>query len=297
MSLSPFIEQYKHYLQLEKALSLNSISAYMGDVSKLAVFLKKKTDTPLNIQREVLQQFVGTYAEIGLSSKTQARLISSLRSFFAFLEVAGHRADDPSLHLEAPRLGRHLPEVLSYVDIEAMLSAIDMSSPTGHRDRAIVETLYGSGLRVSELLGLHISHLYFDLDMLRVLGKGNKERLVPLGLASKQQLRIYLEQVRPQLPQAVDHTHWVFLNRKGRQLDRVTIFLLIKQLAEAAGIKKKVSPHTLRHSFATHLVEGGADLRAVQKMLGHSSITTTEIYTHLDINYLREVVQSYHPRS
>lgn len=297
MSWSTFIEQYTHYLQLEKALSPHSVAAYVSDIKKLAHFFAQTHPHPLSLPSEMLKSFLAAYAEAGLSAKSQARMLSSLRSFFGFLLLGEHRSDDPSVLLQAPRLGHYLPEVLSYPEIEALLGAIDLSTPKGHRDRAIIETLYGSGLRVSELISLHIAHIYFDLDLLKVLGKGKKERLVPLGSDAKKHLQLYLEQVRPRLPEAQGHGHWVFLNKSGKHLSRVSVFLLIKQLAQKAGLQKCISPHTLRHSFATHLIEGGADLRAVQEMLGHSSITTTEIYTHLDINYLREVVRSYHPRA
>ena len=297
MSWSSFIKQFTDYLKLEKALSLNSVEAYEGDMRKVADFFGDPYVSPLSVRVEDLQKFLETYLSLGLSARSQARVLSTVRAFFAFLLFSDQRKDDPSQLLQSPRLGRYLPEVLSHEEIEALLHAIDMSKPSAHRDRALIETLYGSGLRVSELVNLHIDQLYFDMELIRVIGKGNKERLVPLGGSSMKHLRIYIEHLRGQLPRVHGQSHFLFLNQRGYRLHRVSVFMLTKRLAERASIQKVISPHTLRHSFATHLIEGGADLRAVQEMLGHSSITTTEIYTHLDINYLREVVRSYHPRS
>ena len=296
MDWNSTIQQYTYHLQLEKALSSHSVAAYKSDIRKVATFFKENKANPVEITRKDLLFFLENCAKVGLSPKSQSRLLSSIRSFFSFLRETEALPTDPSLHIQAPRMGRYLPEVLSLSDIENLLSAIDMSAPMGHRDRAIVETLYASGLRVSELVGLHVGHLYFDRDLVQVLGKGSKERLVPLGSDAQKHLKLYLE-VRKKLPRQTGHTHWVFLNNQGKKLSRTSVFLIIKRLVRACGLTQRVSPHTLRHSFATHLVEAGADLRAVQQMLGHSSITTTEIYTHLDISYLREVVQSYHPRA
>ena len=297
MTWDSLLIEYKRYLQLEKSLATHSVAAYVADLEKVARFFGQEKRTPLEVYLDDLQRYVMNYALLGLNERSQARLISSIRSFFAFLVFNQSRTDNPTQLLQAPRLSRHLPNVLTYEQIVAMLEAIDLSQAMGHRDRAIVETLYACGLRVSELTHLKMEHLYFDLSLVRVLGKGAKERLVPLGRDASKHLAYYVKDVRNKLPIAPDQAHWVFLNHRGQRLSRVSVFLLIKRLAAAIGITQSVSPHTLRHSFATHLIEGGADLRAIQEMLGHSSIMTTELYTHLDTRYLKEVIHSYHPRA
>ncbi|MDC0584522.1 site-specific tyrosine recombinase XerD [Bacteroidales bacterium] len=292
-------DNYKAFLSLEKGLSDTTIEAYLTDLSKLRNFaeniLKK---TPESITYNELQEFISAIAELNLSARSQARILSGIKSFFRYLMLEDYINDDPSYLLEAPKLGRDLPAVLSVEEINNIVQAIDLSKAEGHRNRAIIETLYGCGLRVSELVTLQISDLYFDEGYISVIGKGNKERIVPIGNTAINEINYYFEHTRNhQINTHPEHENIVFLNRRGKQLTRVMIFTIIKNLAQLAGIKKSISPHTLRHSFATHLVEGGADLRAIQQMLGHESITTTEIYSHLDRDYLRENIKSYHPRS
>ena len=288
---------FKAYLQLEKSLGQPSVEAYLHDVNLLTDWLQLSGNlvNPAEMDLKRLQEFVQYLAELGLAASSQSRVISGLRSFFGFCLLEGHLQSDPSELLEAPRLKRTLPEVLSIHEIEKMLESIDLSTDEGTRNRAILETLYSCGLRVSELVNLQISLLYLELGFIRVRGKGNKERLVPIGSTAVKYMEMYIRHVRVHVPVQKGEEDIVFLNRRGKRLSRVYIFMLIKKWAEMAGIQKNISPHTLRHSFATHLVEGGANLRAVQEMLGHSSITTTEIYTHLDREYLRETLQRYHP--
>jgi integrase/recombinase XerD len=294
------LQNFTTWLALEKGLSRHSIEAYVRDVSRLAEYLEDigASNNCKEIESKDLQGFLGHLHALGLSERTQARMLSGIKSFFQFLimdEIVDH---DPSLLLEGPKLGKYLPQVLTVEEIEAIISQIDLSHEQGHRNRAMLETLYACGLRVSELINLRLSHLYLDIGFVKVLGKNNKERLVPIGEEAVQQIQIYIEKYRIQLPVIKPgHQDFVFLNRRGQKLSRVMVFLLIQDLLQKAGIKKKVSPHTFRHSFATHLVEGGASLRAVQAMLGHESITTTEIYTHLDNSYLRETLLSFHPRN
>ena len=292
--------QFGAYLQLERALSPHSIAAYTGDVSKLQQFLAlsySPVPEPLALTPTHLQQLIAYLHGLGLSATSQARILSSLRAFFKFLIQVGYLTEDPSACIARPRVGRNLPYALAVHEVEALLGAIDHSTPTGMRNRAMLETLYSSGLRVSELVDLKVSHLYFDEGFVRVVGKGSKERVVPVGRVARKHLRIYIEQVRAHLTVHPAFENHVFINRYGRCLTRVMVFMIIKGLAAQAGLRQPVSPHTFRHSFATHLVEGGADLRAVQAMLGHESITTTEIYTHLDRSYLKQVIHDYHPRS
>ncbi|MGV3528853.1 MAG: site-specific tyrosine recombinase XerD [Flavisolibacter sp.] len=288
---------FKAYLQLEKSLSDNSVSAYLADLEKLTTYLlssgiKKK---PSEIELQDLQGFVYGLAEVGLSAASQARIISGLKAFFRYCLLEDIVKADPTQLLEAPKLKRALPDVPSFEEIEKMSAAIDLSTPEGTRNKAILEVMYGCGLRVSEVVNLRISQLFLDVEFVRIIGKGNKERLVPIGSTAVKYLNIYLRNVRVHVNIQPGEEDMVFLNRRGKRLSRVMIFLIIKDLAKAVGIKKTISPHTLRHSFATHLVEGGADLRAVQEMLGHESITTTEIYTHLDREYLRKTLENYHP--
>jgi integrase/recombinase XerD len=288
---------FKAYLQLEKSLSDNSVEAYLHDIEKLIQYfnLQEQQPAPSQIQLADLEKFVAWLAQLGMTPGTQARVISGLRSFFKYCLIEQVIQIDPTLLLEAPRQKRRLPDVLSFGEIENLIAAIDLSKAEGTRNKAMLETMYSCGLRVSELVSLRISCLYLDVGFIRVTGKGDKERLVPVGSDAIKYINIYRQQIRVHQPIKAGYDDILFLNRRGAQLTRVMIFLIIKELARQAGISKSISPHTFRHSFATHLVEGGADLRAVQEMLGHESITTTEIYTHLDRHYLRQTLQQFHP--
>lgn len=289
---------FRSYLKLERSLSENTVEAYLRDVSNLELFcVDLGYESPINVNTDTLKKFIQQVAEIGLSATTQSRMVSGVRSFYKYLLLEDKIEVDPSSLLETPKIGRKLPETLSREEIEAMIDNIDLSKPEGERNRTIIETLYGSGLRVSELVNLKISNIYFNEGFLRILGKGNKERLVPLGGIAAKRIRDYINSIRVHADIKKGAEDIVFLNRRGAALSRVMIFNIVKQTAYNAGIKKNISPHTLRHSFATHLVEGGADLRAVQDMLGHESITTTEIYTHLDRDYLRSNIIQFHPRA
>ena len=296
------IRTFGHYLKLERSLSENSIDAYVSDVQKLKGFVefRYKTVTPPQVTAVILRDFLQFITELGMSSHSQARILSGLKTFFKYLLSEGVIEKDPSSLIEGPRLGRKLPDTLSFHEIERLLNAVDLSTSEGGRNRAMLEVLYSSGLRVSELVNLQLNNIYADSRFLRVTGKGNKERLVPIGREALKYMDIYIKQIRgrpPHKPAKKGSEPFVFLNRNGGKLTRVMVFTIIKNLAQATGMKKSISPHTFRHSFATHLIEGGADLRAVQEMLGHESITTTEIYTHLDRDYLRQVIQEFHPRS
>jgi integrase/recombinase XerD len=294
------LKGFKAYLLLEKSLSKHSIEAYLRDVGKLIEYvIFKEIDLPPNeITDEHLVGFVYFINDLGLEPKSQARIISGIRAFYKYLLIEDIIKDDPSALLESPKLRRDLPDVLSYEEIMQILENMDMSLPHAHRNKAIIETLYACGLRVSELVTLKISDTFLDEGFVKVLGKNNKERLVPIGDNASHHIKLYLEGERRLLPLIESsHADTLFLNRRGKGLTRVMIFTLVKQFVAAAGIDKIVSPHTFRHSFATHLVEGGADLRAVQEMLGHESILTTEIYTHVDRTYLRETIEKYHPLS
>lgn len=299
MAWDIYIQEYENYLKLERSLSANSVEAYVRDVTKLKQFLEISGSdiTPLQVSMVELQNFIEYINELGMSAFSQARIISGLKSFYKFLLYEGELDSDPTELLEAPKLGRKLPDTLSVEEIDQILATIDHSKPEGMRNRAMLETLYSSGLRVSELIGLKMSNVHSDVGFLRIFGKGSKERLVPIGKEALKYIKIYREEVRVHLDIIPGNESFMFLNRNGRQLTRQMVFIVIKTLVEKAGIKKTISPHTFRHSFATHLIEGGADLRAVQEMLGHESITTTEIYTHLDRDYLRQVIQEFHPRS
>ncbi|RKQ49242.1 integrase/recombinase XerD [Roseivirga pacifica] len=299
MAWEIYIQEYENYLRLERSLSANSVDAYVRDAEKLHQFLEmtKRDVPPTKVALIELQDFIEYINELGFSAFTQARMISGLKSFFRFLLYTNEIEADPSLLLEAPKLGRKLPDTLSIEEIDSILGAIDHSTPEGMRNRAMLETLYSSGLRVSELIGLKKANVLWEVGFLRVLGKGSKERLVPIGREAMKFIRMYEEEVRVHLDIKLGHEGFLFLNRRGAQLSRQMVFIVIKDLVAKAGIQKKISPHTFRHSFATHLIEGGADLRAVQEMLGHESITTTEIYTHLDRDYLRQIIQDFHPRS
>ena len=297
MDWNSAIKGFKAYMQLELSLSHNSIEAYMHDIEMLRVFAQEQNLNPLQIQLEHLQVFIESVNEKKLKDRSQARIISGIRAFYKFLLLEDMADKDPTKLLDAPKLSRKLPDVLSYDEIAAMIAAIDLSKPDGMRNKAMLETLYGCGLRVSELITLKISNLFLELDFIKVLGKGDKERLIPIGKDAKKYIAIYKNEVRPHVTIKKGSEDILFLNKFGSGLSRIMVFMLIKKLAAAAGIKKKISPHTFRHSFATHLVEGGANLRAVQEMLGHASITTTEIYTHLDRQYLRDTIMLFHPRS
>lgn len=288
---------FKAHLQLEKSLSENSVEAYLHDLEKLTQFLSqnKLELKPAEIEITHLNAFIKWINDLGMTAASQARIISGIKSFYLYCLQEQISTTDPTILLESPKLEKHLPDTLTYPEIEKMISSIDVSTPEGVRNKAIIETLYGCGLRVSELVNLKISCLYFDVEYVRITGKGDKERLVPIGSSAIKFIKIYLETIRVHMTVKPGNEDIVFLNRRGTKLSRVMIFMLIKELAKRADIKKNISPHTLRHSFATHLVEGGADLRAVQQMLGHESITTTEIYTHLDKEYLRNTLQQYHP--
>lgn len=288
---------YKAYLRLEKSLSDHSVEAYLHDVTKLTQYLQVTNNekNPAALTLKDLQAFVKWIGELGMGATTQARIISGIRSFYKYLLTEQLVTIDPSTLLEAPKTRRKLPDTLSFEEIEQLIGAIDLSSPEGTRNKAILETMYSCGLRVSELVGLKISCLYLDIGFIRVIGKGDKERLVPIGTDAIKCIKIYKDTVRSHQTVSEKNQDILFLNRRGNALSRVMIFYIIKSLALTSGITKVISPHTFRHSFATHLVEGGADLRAVQEMLGHESITTTEIYTHLNRDFLRDTLQQFHP--
>lgn len=288
---------FKAYLQLEKSLSDHSVEAYLRDVEKLTEYLLAtgKAQEPAALELKDMQQFIQFVAELGMTPSSQARIISGLKSFYRYCITEGITKTDPTALLDAPKLKRSLPDVLSFDEINAMMQQLNLSKPEGGRNKAIIETMYGCGLRVSELVNLKISCLYLDVDFIRVIGKGDKERLVPIGSEAIKYINIYKNAIRVHQPVKKGFEDYLFLNKNGKQLSRIMIFYIIKELAKKAGITKNISPHTLRHSFATHLVEGGADLRAVQEMLGHESITTTEIYTHLDRDFLRSTLQQFHP--
>jgi integrase/recombinase XerD len=293
------IKHFRNYLKLERSLSENTLEAYERDVFKLAQFLEmtNKKVSPLTLTSKNLKDFVEYLNDLGASPFSQARILSGIKSFYKYLLFEDLIKHDPTELIEGPKLGRKLPDTLDFHEIEKLFDAINLSTPEGQRNRAILEVLYSSGLRVSELVNLKIPNIYFDIGFLRVLGKGNKERLVPIGREAMKYLKIYLEEVRVHVPIKNGFEAFAFLNRRGKNLTRVMIFTIIKNLVASIGLKKTISPHTFRHSFATHLLEGGADLRAVQEMLGHESITTTEIYTHLDRDYLKQVIREFHPRS
>jgi integrase/recombinase XerD len=297
MNWKESLKQYEHYLKIERGLSDNSILSYVLDVQALMIFYSENTTrTPLNCSKEDVQQFLYEEAK-NVQARSQARRISGLKSFFNFLVFEGYREFSPIDLIESPKLGRKLPIVLSLDEIELLLNTIDLGNSLGHRNRAIIETLYGSGLRVSELVNLKISDLYFKENMMLITGKGDKQRLVPLGAYAKKYIKHYKDEVRVLNKITEEDRDTLFLNRNGRKLTRAMIFTLIKQLAKEAKIDKKISPHTFRHSFATHLLENGADLRTIQTLMGHESITTTEVYMHLDTQQLSKVLEEFHPRN
>jgi len=293
----PYKKGFKAYLQLEKSLSDNSVEAYLRDVDKLTQYFEQNSvlKKPSEIVLKDLQQFVKWITGLGMTSSSQARTISGIKAFYKYCLLENISKKDPTTLLEAPKLKRLLPDTLSVEEIEEILAQIDLSKPEGGRNKAILETMYSCGLRVSEAVNLKISQLYLDVGFIRVIGKGNKERLVPIGSSAIKYINIYKDNIRIHVKPTAGNEDILFLNKRGTLLSRVMIFLIIKDLAAKAGIKKTISPHTLRHSFATHLVENGADLRAVQEMLGHESITTTEIYTHLDREFLRKTLMEHHP--
>ncbi len=291
------LKDFEYYLKIERGMSPNSVVSYMLDIEKLIRFLSahELSDTPATITAETLRNFV--YQESKeLKARSQSRLISALKSFFKYLMLENYREDYPMEYIDTPKFGMKLPDTLSVEEIDALIAGIDLSTDEGHRNRAIIETLYGCGLRVSELVSLRLSDLFFDEGFIRVLGKGNKQRLVPIGSHTQKEINNYLLYQRKKVPQVKEFSDIVFLNRRGKQLTRAMIFTIIRQAAANIGLTKQISPHTFRHSFATHLLENGANLRAIQLMLGHESITTTEIYTHVEHAYLSQVINTYHPR-
>lgn len=296
IDIDRLLKSFQGYLQLERGLADNSRESYMFDITKFIDFLSREMIRLRDVTPEILHNFVADLHDLGISPRSQARIISGLKAFFKFLTAEGYIEENPSLLLQSPQTGRHLPEVLTVEEIDSMIECIDLSTPEGRRNRAIIETMYGCGLRVSELVDLEINKLFFDDGYIVVKGKGNKERIVPVSPVSVDLIRDYLPE-RNMLDIEAGEENIVFLNRRGHRLTRQMIFTIVKRLASLAGIKKTISPHTLRHSFATHLLEGGANLRAIQQMLGHESIATTEIYLHLDSTRLRDEIIMYHPRN
>ena len=293
----PYKKGFKAWLQLEKSLAENSVEAYLRDIDKLTGYLlaTKKMKKPQELELKDLEKFVQWISELGMTVASQSRIISGLRSFYTYCIIEQIVTVNPTALLEAPKQKRMLPDTLSFDEIESIIAEIDLSKPEGGRNKAILETLYSCGLRVTELVNLRISCLHLDIGFVRVIGKGDKERLVPIGSDAIKYINMYKNNIRIHINIKPGQEDFLFLNRRGSKLTRVMIFIMLKDLATKAGIVKNISPHTFRHSFATHLVEGGADLRAVQEMLGHESITTTEIYTHLDREYLRDTLQQFHP--
>lgn len=294
-----YIKNFNSYLKLEKSLSINSVEAYMHDIEKLVQYLEyvKSDATPLNIKLFQLQDFIKWINEMGLNARSQARIISGIKAFFKYLLLDDIIKENPAELLEAPKTGRKLPDTLNVIEIDKLIAAIDLSTYEGERNKVIIETLYSCGLRVSELVNLKISNLHFKEEIILIEGKGNKERLVPIGISCIRLINNYINMIRVHINIKKGNEDYVFLNRRGAKLSRVMIFTIIKQLAEKIGLERNISPHTFRHSFASDLIDGGADLRAVQEMLGHESITTTEIYTHLDREFLRDNILAFHPRA
>ena len=297
MNWNIYIKGFKSYLQLERGLSANTIDAYLQDVDKLAQYSQSISKNVELISSEDLSTFLVWINQLGMQAPSQARIISGLKAFFMYLMLENIITENPAALLSGPKISRKLPDTLSIIDINNLIEAIDLSRAEGMRNKAMLELLYGCGLRVSELTSLRVSNLFLDIEFIKIVGKGNKERLVPIGSEAIKFLRIYLQEVRVHYKINPGKEDFVFLNNRGNPISRVMVFIIIKQLAQAIGLQKTISPHTFRHSFATHLIEGGADLRAVQEMLGHESITTTEIYTHLDRSYLRDTIIQFHPRS
>jgi len=297
MSWELSIKGFKSYLQIERSLSINSVQAYIRDVKKFANYAIPLELNELKINREDISEFLNTLQNDNISARSQARIISGIKAFYKYLIIEDYIKHNPTELIESPKIGLKLPDTLSLIEIDKLIAAIDLSNKQGERNRAIIETLYSCGLRVSELTNLKLSNIYFNEGYIKVIGKGDKERLAPIGGRALKYLTTYINEVRNHQTIKKGQEDFVFLNNRGAGLTRVMIFLIIQKLAEKIGLKKKISPHTFRHSFATHLIEGGADLRAVQEMLGHESITTTEIYTHLDKDYLRSNIIQFHPRS
>ena len=297
MSWESTIIGFKNYLTIERSLSANSVEAYIRDVRKLADFSKEKKKTELQIERADLSEFITKISKSKVAARSQSRIISGIKAFYKYLIMEDYITSDPTELLESPKIGLKLPDTLSIEEIDNLIGAIDLSKEQGERNRTMLEILYSCGLRVTELICLKLSNISFEEGFIKVIGKGDKERLAPIGSTALKYLSIYINQVRNHQKIQKGHEDVVFLNRRGKQLTRVMIFTIIKQLAEKISLKKNISPHTFRHSFATHLIQGGADLRAVQEMLGHESITTTEIYTHLDKEYLKETIIQFHPRA
>lgn len=297
MKWNSFLKSFQSYLKIERGLSQNTIDNYTFDINRLCVFLEINTIdvSPIKITEETIQQFIYTISK-ELNARSQARIISGLKSFFSYLIFEDYRKDSPMELIETPKIGRKLPDTLSIENIDDLIAAIDLSSNEGERNRAMLETLYGCGLRVSELVTLKISDLFFDEGFIKITGKGNKQRFVPISDATQKFINLYKNQIRSHLSIQKNHDDTLFLNRRGKQLSRAMVFTIIKNLATKINLNKNISPHTFRHSFATHLLENGADLRAIQLMLGHESITTTEIYVHLDRKHLTQIINSFHPR-
>ena len=297
MSWESSIKEFKYYLQIERSLAQNSVEAYIRDINKLATYCSKINKTEISTSTKDIRKLISELNDNGISARSQARIISGIKSFYKYLIIEDFIVDDPTTLIDNPKIGLKLPDVLSIIEIDMIVGAIDLSRKHGERNRAIIETLYSCGLRVSELINLKISNIQFLEGYLKVTGKGNKERLAPIGSKAIKYISLYINEVRVHQKIKKDQQDYVFLNNRGSKLSRVMIFTIIKKLVKISGIQKKISPHSFRHSFATHLIEGGADLRAVQEMLGHESITTTEIYTHLDKDYLRSNLMQFHPRA
>lgn len=296
MKWNESISDYNHFLKIERGLSSHTIQSYIRDIKKLVTFIDKKQIicSPIEINEDLIQEFVYEIAKV-ISPRSQARIISGLRSYFDYLIFENYRTSNPTDLIETPKIGIKLPDTLSKEEIDSLISAVDLSKGDGERNRAMLETMYGCGLRVSELIDLKISDLFFDEGFIKIIGKGNKERFVPIHLRAQNYIVLYMNEIRSHLPIKKGYEDTLFLNRRGKSLSRQMIFMIIKDLAIKINLNKKISPHTLRHSFATHLLKNGADLRAIQQMLGHESITTTEVYVHLDTSYLKEIVEKYHP--
>ncbi|WP_051295797.1 site-specific tyrosine recombinase XerD [Eisenibacter elegans] len=299
MDWTLYLAPFKNYLKLERGLSPNSVEAYLRDIRKLIDYcqLKQLSLSPAELTPAHLREFLAYLAELGVADASRARILSGIKGFYRFLMTENIIQENPVGLVEGPRMSKKIPDVLSVEEVDAIIAVIDHSRPKGTRDRALIEVLYSSGLRVSELINLKISNLYLDIGFIKIIGKSNRERFVPIGRSAQHYLKIYLEYIRKNIPIKSEYEDYVFLNRNGTPLSRIMVFMIVKELGQKAGLRKNISPHTFRHSFATHLIEGGADLRAVQEMLGHESITTTEIYTHLDRDYLRQVLTDFHPRA
>ena len=294
---SRYITEFVSYLKIEKGLSSNSIIAYTNDTNKLKNYCEDNNLSAKEVQYSDLKNFIAELYDLGLSARSQARIISGIKQFYAYLLIENLITSDPSELLEQPKIGRKLPEVMTIEEIDLLINANNLTKDEGYRNRALLEVLYSCGLRVSELVNLKFSDLFYDEGFVRIIGKGNKERLVPLSMSVEKEIQTYVENMRSKLTIKQGHENFIFLNRRGTQLTRVMVFIIIKDLASKTDLQKKISPHTFRHSFATHLIEGGANLRAIQEMLGHESIITTEIYTHLDQRFLKDAILSYHPRN